>query len=131
MIAAAACGSPQPGPAAPAAQPRIELPEITVSDAELEGNPFRQDWETPFGIPPFSEFEDGHYLPAVKQGLLERRAEIEAITSNPDAPDFENTILALERSGQSITKVIRVSATLRTRISIPSSPPSKAKSTRC
>ena len=108
VIAAAACGNPQPVPAEPAAQTRIELPEITVSEAELEGNPFRQEWDTPYGVAPFADIRDEHYMPALRKGILERRAEIEAIVNNPEPPTFENTIIALETSGASLTQVLRV-----------------------
>jgi len=106
LAATAACGAPA-DTAAPAAV-QIDLPEITVSDAELEGNPFRQEWDTPYGVAPFADISDEHFMPAVKKGILERRAEIEAIVSNPDAPTFENTIVALETSGASLTQVMRV-----------------------
>ena len=82
--------------------------EITVSDAELAGNPFREDWTGPYGVPPFAAIQDGDYMPAVKKGVLELRAEIDAITGNPDAPDFDNTIIALDRAGGSLSKVMNV-----------------------
>lgn len=108
---AAACGAPatSPDPAPQTEEPaRMALPEISVTDAELEGNPFRAEWTTPYGAPPFGEINDAHYLPAIKKGILEQRAEIDAIVNNTEAPSFENTILALEKSGESLTKVIRV-----------------------
>ena len=49
--------------AAEAPAEEANLPEISVSDAELEGNPFRQEWDTPYGVPPFAEIEDAHYMP--------------------------------------------------------------------
>ncbi|MEQ9315126.1 MAG: M3 family peptidase, partial [Henriciella sp.] len=82
------------------------LQEISVTDEELEGNPFMQEWDTPFGVPPFAEIEDEHYLPAVKKGILELRAEIDAIASSEDAPSFENTIVALDQVGSSIDRTL-------------------------
>jgi len=79
--------------------------EISVSDAELAGNPFMQEWNTPYGIPPFSAIKDEHYMPAFKKGILELRADIVAILENPEPPTFENTILALEIAGELLTKV--------------------------
>jgi peptidyl-dipeptidase Dcp len=84
-----------------------ELPEIVVTDAELEGNPFRQEWTSEYGVPPFSQIKDDHYLPATKKALLELREEIAAIVNNPDAPDFDNTIVALDQAGGSLNKVIQ------------------------
>ena len=81
--------------------------EVTVSDAELAGNPFRQDWETPYGVPPFSDIENSDYLPAIKKAILEMRDEIQAIVSNSEEPTFANTIVALELAGQSLNKVSR------------------------
>lgn len=106
LAATAACGAPA-DTAAPAAV-QIDLPAIEVSDAELEGNPFGQAWDTPYGVAPFADIRDEHFMPAVKKGILERRADIEAIVSNPDAPTFENTIVALETSGAALTSVVRV-----------------------
>jgi peptidyl-dipeptidase Dcp len=79
--------------------------EISVSDAELAGNPFMQEWNTPYGIPPFSAIKDEHYMPAFKKGILDLRADIAAILENPEPPTFENTILALEIAGELLTKV--------------------------
>ena len=59
-------------------------------------------------MPPFAQISDAHYMPAAKKGILEMRAEIDAIVNNPEEPTFENTILALETSGQSLDKVMRV-----------------------
>ena len=87
--------------AAEAPAEEANLPEISVSDAELEGNPFRQEWDTPYGVPPFAEIEDAHYMPATKKAILELRADIDAIVSNPEEPDFENTIVALDTAGAS------------------------------
>jgi peptidyl-dipeptidase Dcp len=101
----AACGGSEQ-PAAPAAE--SDTTEITVSEAELAGNPFLEEWDTPFGVPPFSRIDDEHFLPAVKKGILEQRADIEAIATSTDAPSFVNTILALETAGPLLTKVLYV-----------------------
>lgn len=79
--------------------------EIAVTEAELAGNPFMEAWDTPYGVPPFAEIDEAHYMPAIKKGILELRADIEAITSNPAPPSFENTIVALELSGELIGDV--------------------------
>ena len=81
------------------------LPEIIVTDAELEGNPFLADWDGAYGVPPFSEIEDDHFMPAMKKGILLARAEIESVINNPDAPTFENTILPLDSNGALVSKV--------------------------
>ena len=92
---------------APAAPAAAALPDITVTEAELQGNPFRREWTADFGVPPFNDIRDAHYLPAVKKGILEQRAEIAAIVDNPDAPTIENTIVALDQTGASLDKVMK------------------------
>jgi len=79
--------------------------EIAVTEAELVGNPFMQEWDTPYGVPPFASIENAHYMPAIKKGILELRAEIADIAGNPAAPTFENTILALETAGETLDRV--------------------------
>lgn len=89
-----------------------DLPEIIVTKADLEGNPFRQEWTSEYGVPPFNQITDAHYLPATKKALLELREEIAAIVNNPDAPSFDNTIVALDQSGRSLNKVIKTFNTI-------------------
>ena len=71
-------------------------------------NPFLTEWDTPYGIPPFDKIEEAHYLPAVEQGIRQQLEEIDAIINNPDAPTFENTIVALDNSGEILEKVTGV-----------------------
>ncbi len=78
---------------------------ISVSEAELAGNPFLETWDTPYGVPPFEVIENGHYMPAFKKGILEQRADIGAIVNNADTPTFENTVVALEAAGELLTRV--------------------------
>ncbi|HOY85656.1 MAG TPA: hypothetical protein PLQ80_10225, partial [Candidatus Syntrophosphaera sp.] len=54
---------------------------------------------------PFDEIKTGHFMPAIEETLKTAQAEIEALKSNPAAPDFENTILALELSGEQLNRV--------------------------
>lgn len=75
-------------------------------------NPFLQPYGTQFNIPPFEKITYDDYLPAVKQGIAERKQEIDAIVKNRATPDFDNTILALEKSGQLLQKVMLVFSSL-------------------
>ena len=68
-------------------------------------NPFLTEWDTPYGIPPFDQFQIEDYIPAIEAGISQQEMEIKAITDNPDAPTFENTILPLELSGDILSKV--------------------------
>lgn len=84
----------------------IEGPEeIVVTQAELAGNPFLAEWDTPYGIPPFADISDSDYMPAVKKALLDARAEIANIVENEEAPTFENTVVTLDASGALLNKV--------------------------
>ena len=94
-----ACGGSDQGQATEEA-PAAASDEISVTEAELAGNPFMGEWDTPYGVPPFSAIETGHYMPAMKKGVLELRADIDAIVNNAEAPTFENTIVALELAGE-------------------------------
>ncbi|MCR5115616.1 MAG: M3 family metallopeptidase [Bacteroidales bacterium] len=76
--------------------------------AAQKGNPFLREWNTPYGVPPFDQIKVEHYLPAIEAGIKQQNAEIKAITSNKQAPTFENTILALEYSGALLNKVAGV-----------------------
>ena len=68
-------------------------------------NPFFTEWNTPFGVPPFDAIKVEHYVPAVNEGIKQQEAEIEAIVANSEAPTFENTILAFDKSGALLSKV--------------------------
>ena len=68
-------------------------------------NPFLTEWDTPYGIPPYDKIRTSDYIPAIKAGIDEQTAQIEAIVSNPEAPTFDNTIAPLELSGGILAKV--------------------------
>ncbi|MCG6186812.1 M3 family metallopeptidase [Maribellus maritimus] len=68
-------------------------------------NPFFKEWTTPFGVPPFDEIKVEHYVPAVKEGIQQQQAEIDAIVANTAEPTFENTILEMDKSGELLSKV--------------------------
>ena len=71
-------------------------------------NPFLSEYTTPHGVPPFDQVQFEHFEPAFKAGFAEQVAEYEAIEQNAEAPTFENTIGALERSGAVLSRVARV-----------------------
>lgn len=68
-------------------------------------NPFLEEWNTPYGIPPFDKIQVSDYMPAIQAGIEQQNAEIAAIVANPEAPTFENTVAALEYSGSILSKV--------------------------
>ncbi|HEY0442131.1 MAG TPA: M3 family metallopeptidase, partial [Xanthobacteraceae bacterium] len=73
-----------------------------------DGNPLLARWETPFELPPFAEIRPQHFRPAFDHALAEHRSAIEAIASDPAAPDFDNTLAALERSWSPLSRVSAV-----------------------
>lgn len=75
-------------------------------------NPFLKPYETPHNIPPFAEITYDDYLPAFSQGVTEYLAEIDAIVANQEEANFENTILAMEKSGALLNRVLLVFSSL-------------------
>lgn len=71
-------------------------------------NPFFQSSTLPYELPPFADITDEHYLPAFEKGFEEQLAEVSNITRRRDMPTFENTLVPLEQSGQTLTRVARV-----------------------
>ncbi len=68
-------------------------------------NPFFTEFNTPYGVPPFDQIDDEHYLPAFEEAITQREADIDAIVANTEPPTFENTIVAYDRSGEMLSRV--------------------------
>lgn len=86
-----------------AAQPNGE------TKAVAEPNPLLADWSGPYGgVPPFDQVQISHFKPALEAAMNENLAEIDRIANAPAAPTFENTIAALERTGQTLERVSTV-----------------------
>ena len=66
-------------------------------------NPLLEPSQLPYGVVPFDRLQPSDYENAVREGIKQHIQEIDAITSNPEAPTFENTIVALDRSGNTLT----------------------------
>ncbi|RZP02905.1 MAG: M3 family peptidase [Gammaproteobacteria bacterium] len=88
--------------------PLLLLFILSCTNKDNSMNPFLNDYETPFKIPPFEEIEFAHYEPAFDIGMKEHLKEIEEIANNQQEPTFENTIEAMERSGETLDKVANV-----------------------
>ena len=73
--------------------------------ASCNNNIFLQEWNTPYGTAPFSKIKISDYMPAFKAGIAEVQANVKAIVDNPDAPTFDNTILAYEQASPILDKV--------------------------
>ena len=91
----------------------ISLAEVNEAVVEFistpeETNPFYEESPLYLNYPRFDRIQDAHYLPAFERGMEEELEEIEAIVNQPDQPSFDNTILALELTGQLLDRVARV-----------------------
>ncbi len=85
----------------------------TAMNAESQRvNPFMEPYGTKYEIPAFDRIQYSDYLPAINKGLEIKRGEIKAIAENPAEPTFENTILAMEKSGKLLSEVMRVFGSL-------------------
>ncbi len=71
-------------------------------------NPLLQVFNTPFEVPPFTDIKTEHYMPAIEEGIKLAKQEIDAITANTEVPTFQNTIEALEASGEMLSRVSSV-----------------------
>lgn len=80
----------------------------SCSSKKEANNPFFEEYNTPRGTVPFHKIKTAHFEPAIMEGIKQHEEEIEAITNNPDSPTFENTILAYEKSGKLLDKVLTV-----------------------
>src|SRR5712675_3464486 len=79
-----------------------------VVPPQAQANPLLKAWQTPFETPPFAEIAPEHFLPAFERAFADHAAEVAAIEHDPSAPDFANTITALERSGKLLSRVSAV-----------------------
>src|SRR5262249_1552148 len=91
------------------------LPQLQSSAAVPGSNPqlgpdhpFYAASTLPLQAPPFDKIKDTDYQPAIEAGMAQQREEVRAIAENPDPPTFENTLVALEKSGQLFHRVMLV-----------------------
>ncbi len=71
----------------------------------IKNNPLVQEWNTPFGTPPFDKIKSSDYLPAIEYAIQEHNSEIQKIIDNKEKPSFKNTIVAMEQSGGLLKKI--------------------------
>jgi peptidyl-dipeptidase Dcp len=84
------------------------LPAETVTTAPMTVNPLLSASTLPHQYPRFDLIKDEHFVPAYHQGMAEQLAEVDSIANNPAPATFENTVVALERSGQLLTRVATI-----------------------
>lgn len=86
---------------------------LSACSGNKEGNPLLEKWNTPFETPPFDEIKNEHYLPAFKEAIKLHNSEIDKIVNSTEEPTFQNTIEALEYSGELLTRVRNVFGAMR------------------
>src|ERR1700733_6629127 len=83
--------------------------EAAAAQAEFgPSNPFYSASALPFQAPPFDKIKDSDYQPAIEAGMAKQLEEVEAIAENPEPPTFDNTVVALEKTGQLFLRVMLV-----------------------
>src|SRR5215213_7047613 len=90
-----------------------------VSVAVSDDNPLRSTSPLPFALPPFADISAEHCREALLAGMAQQRADVAGIVGSPDEPTFENTIVALERSGELLTRAWSVFGNLTSSVSTP------------
>ena len=83
-------------------------PNLTADTPFGPGNPFYAPSALPFQAPPFDKIRDSDYQPAIEAGMAQQRKESQAIADNPAQPTFENTLVAMEKTGQLLDRVSNV-----------------------
>jgi peptidyl-dipeptidase Dcp len=86
------------------AAPAIAAPPMSAQNP----NPLLAEWKAPFGVPPFEQIKASHFLPAFEEAIRLHNLEIAAIAGSAAAPSFENTVAALDDSGERLTSVAEV-----------------------
>jgi peptidyl-dipeptidase Dcp len=91
-----------------AESPQAPAAAESTAAAPAADNPFFVVSELPYQMPAFDKIKDEHYAPALERGMSEQRAEIDAIANNAEAPSFENTIVAMEKTGALLNRTAAV-----------------------
>lgn len=80
---------------------------MTLSNKTYD-NPLLVAFDTPFGVPPFESIKEEHYIPALEAAMVQHKEEVDTISNNTAAPDFLNTIVALDQAGAALHRVASV-----------------------
>src|SRR6266568_3195006 len=91
----------------------LSAAQITaVSAADPVDNPLLKESTLPYHLPPFDQIKDEHFVPAMEAGMRDQLKEVDAVANNSEKPTFENTVVALERTGRSIDRAERTFSNL-------------------
>ncbi len=82
--------------------------EKSKTETVMSDNPFMTKSDLPYQAPDFDKIKDEHFKPAIEAGIKAKEKEVQEIVNNSEEPTFENTLVALEKSGQDLNRVMRV-----------------------
>jgi peptidyl-dipeptidase Dcp len=85
----------------------VTAQQSPVQDSNVENNPLLTESSLPFHVPPFDKIKDDHFVPAMEEGMREQLKEVELVANNSEKPTFDNTIVALERTGRLLDRAKR------------------------
>src|SRR5437773_2945897 len=83
-----------------------------VQNSNIADNPFLTESSLPYHVPPFDKIGDEHFVPAIEAGMREELKEIDPIANSSDKPTFDNTIVAIERTGRLLDRAQRIFSNL-------------------
>src|SRR5437667_7247440 len=83
-----------------------------VPYSNIAGTPFLTESSLPYHVPPLDKIKDEHFVPAIEAGMREQLKEVEAVANNSETPTFDNTIVALERTGRLLDRAQRTFSNL-------------------
>jgi peptidyl-dipeptidase Dcp len=116
LLVLAACASVDGnGASAGAASKTATAPTTPAAATEpstMAKNPFSEPSPLPFQMPPFDRIHDEDFVPAFEEGMRQQLREVDAIANNPEPPSFENTLVALEKSGRMLDRVSKTFSNL-------------------
>ena len=109
VVLASSCSTLTDKPASAKKDKDIAASDITDP---LPGNPFAEKSTLPFEAPPFDKIRDSDFQPAIEEGMRRQIAEVQRIANNPEPATFDNTLVALEKTGTLLKRVDRVFSAL-------------------
>src|SRR6266704_559401 len=86
--------------------------QITAVSAADPDNPLLKESTLPYHLPPFDQIKDEHFVPAMEAGMRDQLKEVDVVANNSEKPTFENTVVALERTGRSLDRAERTFSNL-------------------
>src|SRR5438105_10092891 len=90
----------------------LNAAQITAVSAADPDNPLLKESTLPYHLPAFDQIKDEHFVPAMEAGMRDQLKEVDTVANNSEKPTFENTVVALERTGRSLDRAERTFSNL-------------------